>query len=83
MIFFFVETEGWFRRTKQLTNHAMQNCLLRDSVIILTKRHCSVIQSEKKRVVYCSMLADRRSPKRLYCVFSVQLTEFSRTNAQP
>ena len=83
MIFFFVETEGWFRRTKQLTNHAMQNCLVRDSVIILTKRHCSVIQSEKKRVVYCSMLADRRSPKRLYCVFSVQLTEFSRTNAQP
>ena len=65
------------------TNHAMQNFLLRDSVIILTKRHCSVIQSEKKRVVYCSMLADRRSPKRLYCVFSVQLTEFSRTNAQP
>ena len=57
----------------------MQNCLLRDSVIILTKRHCSVIQSEKERVVYCSMLADRRSPKRLYCVFSVQLTEFSRT----
>lgn len=42
------------------TNHAMQNCLLRDSVIILTKRHCSVIQVKKSVlcIAACSQIEE-------------------------